>query len=163
VSRDVQPPEHSPDATPDPAADLLAAIREAAPRWFRRIVAEAARNGGVDPSTLDAEIDRLLTVEVPRIVDTVGELLTTDVDEQRTNPLSVFRAAIVAPTALLRDAGVAPPPPDPFAADAFPDDVYQLGPASWADIDPALHEPGLVWGAWKAITVLRRRRDEGLR
>jgi hypothetical protein len=41
--------------------------------------------------------------------------------------------------------------------------VFGLGPASWTDVDPELHEPGITWGAWKAMTVLRRRRDEGLR
>ena len=31
------------------------------------------------------------------------------------------------------------------------------------DVDPALHEPGIVWGAWKAKTILDRRRAEGHR
>ncbi len=51
----------------------------------------------------------------------------------------------------------------PLARDAFarrqdPDDVYDLMPASFADIDPALAEPGLVWGAAKAHVHLARRR-----
>jgi hypothetical protein len=35
--------------------------------------------------------------------------------------------------------------------------VYGLSPATWTDVDPDLHEPGIVWGAWKAKTVLDRR------
>jgi hypothetical protein len=38
-----------------------------------------------------------------------------------------------------------------------------LGPATWSDVHPDLQEPGLAWGAWKAMVVLRRRRDEGRR
>lgn len=151
------------DGVPEPASDLLAAVGLAAPGWFRRITEAAARSGGIDAASLDAAIDQLVADEVPRLLAALSDLLDTDVDEQRTNPLSLFRDAVRAPTALLREAGVAPPAPDAFAATAFPDDVYHLGPATWADIDPALHEPGLVWGAWKAMTVLRRRRDEGLR
>jgi hypothetical protein len=41
--------------------------------------------------------------------------------------------------------------------------VYDLTPASFADVDPALHEPGLVWGAAKAHVHLARRRREGRR
>jgi hypothetical protein len=40
----------------------------------------------------------------------------------------------------------------------FPDDDYDLTPASFADLDPALHEPGLRWGAAKAHVHLRRHR-----
>ena len=48
-----------------------------------------------------------------------------------------------------------PPAPGPSPATSslrrnFPDDVYDLSPATFADVDPALHEPGLVWGAAKA-------------
>ena len=50
-----------------------------------------------------------------------------------------------------------------FEEEAFPDDDYGLTPATWADIDPALHERGLVWGAAKAHVVLSRRRAEGRR
>jgi hypothetical protein len=41
--------------------------------------------------------------------------------------------------------------------------VYDLSPATWGDVDESLQEPGLIWGAWKAKTVLERRRAEGRR
>ena len=50
---------------------------------------------------------------------------------------------------------------DRFAEQTFPDDVYDLVPASFADVDPSLHEPGLLWGAAKAHTVLVRRKGLG--
>ena len=50
---------------------------------------------------------------------------------------------------------------DEFDASINPDDVYSLYPAHWSDIDESLTEPGIVWGAAKAATVLQRRRAEG--
>lgn len=155
MTSDVQPDE--------PPADLLAVARDVVPAWLRRITVAAASADGEPGAELVAAIDAMVDESADRLLADLATLLATDVDEQPTNPLSVLRAGIAAPTALLRAHGVPVPPPDPFAAERFPDDVYRLGPATWADIDPAMHEPGLTWGAWKAMTVLRRRRDEGLR
>ncbi len=91
------------------------------------------------------------------------DLLATDVDQQRTGPLAVLRGAVRFPTAVLVGAGVPAVVRDEFLERAFPGDVYELAVASFADLDPALHEPGLVWGAAKAHVVLARRRQEGLR
>jgi hypothetical protein len=85
-------------------------------------------------------------------------LLALDVDQQRTNPLSVLRGAVAYPAAVLRAAGVPEVVRDPFKEQAFPADVYDLVPATWTDIDPSVHEPGVVWSAWKAGEHLRRRR-----
>lgn len=93
----------------------------------------------------------------------VRALLMADVDEQATGPLALLRGAVRHPTAVLADAGVPPVARDEFAVRAFPEDVYGLAPAAFADVDPALHEPGLVWGAAKAHVVLARRRAEGRR
>lgn len=90
-------------------------------------------------------------------------LLATDVDEQRTGPLAALRDAVRYPTEVLVAAGVPPVRRDEFAERAFPHDVYDLAPASFADVHPDLHELGLVWGAAKAHVVLARRRAEGLR
>ena len=90
----------------------------------------------------------------PQVLAELHDLLHTDVDEQRTNPLSVLRSAVRYPTALLARAGVPRAARDEFAEHAFPDDVYDLAPATWRDVDPSLHEPGIVWGAWKAATVM---------
>ena len=66
-------------------------------------------------------------------------------------------------TDVLASAGARPVARDEFSARHFPDDVYDLTPASFADVDPALHEPGLVWGAAKAHVHLTRRCREGRR
>jgi hypothetical protein len=155
VTRDVQLPE--------PAAELLAVATIVAPSWLTRITRTASSKTDLDHDSFEVELERMVAEESARLVDALEALLGTDVDEQRTNPLSLFRHAVRGPTALLIAHGVPRPPADPFASAHFPDDAYRLGPASWSDVDPTLHDPGLAWGAWKAMTVLRRRRDEGRR
>jgi len=87
------------------------------------------------------------------------QLLAQDVGEQRTNPLSILRGLVRYPTGVLVAAGARPVARDEFAVRNFPDDVYDLSPAAFADVDPALHEPGLLWGAAKAhVHLVRRRR-----
>jgi hypothetical protein len=90
-------------------------------------------------------------------------LLATDVDDQRGNPLQVARELTSYATGVLRDAGVPPVVRDTEAERQFPDDDYDLTPASFADLDPRLAEIGIAWGAAKAHVVLRRRRREGRR
>ena len=90
----------------------------------------------------------------------VAQLLAADIDDQPENPLAVLRRAVSYPTEVLRAAGAAPAERDDFAVDRFPDDVYNLTPASFADIHPDLQALGLAWGAAKAF-VHRRRHLSG--
>lgn len=147
-----------------PAVDLLAAVERAVPGWVQRSVREVARRAGraVDPA-LEAEAQAAGERARAAVAAELGALLNTDVDAQRSNPLTVLRNATRFPTSVLRAAGVPPARRDAVAVRMFPDDVYDLCPAGWADVDPALVEPGVVWGAWKAATVLDRRRREGRR
>jgi hypothetical protein len=69
----------------------------------------------------------------------------------------VLRGAVVYPAAVLRAAGVPEVVRDEFAERAFPDDGYDLSPATWRDLGDEVHEAGLVWGAWKAKQHLDRR------
>ncbi len=148
----------------DPPGDLLAAADGATARWLRTALERAARRGGVAPGELDpAAMADVVARTSATILSDLAALLAQDVDDQRTNPLSIYRSHLAEPTELLRAHSVATPSGDRFAADRFPDDPYQLGPATWSDIGDDLHGPGLVWGAWKAKLVLDRRRDEGKR
>jgi hypothetical protein len=97
------------------------------------------------------------------IVPRLRRLLEADIDDQRTTPLAVIRGAVPHPTGVLRAAGARPVARDDPSRRHFPDDVYDLAPASFADLDPSLREPGLEWGAAKAHVHLRRRRAEGRR
>lgn len=148
----------------EPADQLLGAVALVLEPWLVRCVEQAAtaQLGRAPESLLDAARQRAAQ-DGPAVMERLEALLAADVDEQRTNPLSVLRAAVAGPTAVLAGAGVPPAPRDGFQERAFPDDPYGLSPATWSDVDPTLHEPGLMWGAWKASVVLARRRAEGRR
>jgi hypothetical protein len=141
-------------------AEVLAeAVDRVLAQWVERSVARImmAYQGSVPAEVRAAAADagRAARSEVGA---ELRELLARDIDDQRTNPLAVLRGAVRFPTAALRAAGVPPVVRDDFAERAFPDDIYDLSPATWSDVDETLHEPGLVWGAWKAGEHLRRRR-----
>jgi hypothetical protein len=91
----------------------------------------------------------------------VRRLLMSDIDEQRTTPLALIRQGVKYPTEVLRSAGVPPLGRDRFSVDAFPDDDYDLSPRSFADVDPALAEAGIAWGAAKAFVYRRRHGSPG--
>jgi hypothetical protein len=143
----------------DPHATALAeAVEVALPGWVERSVARvvtawtgAPPAAGVAGAAQDAG---------RRAADEVGAevraLLGADIDEQWTTPLSLLRAAVRYPTEVLAGAGVPPVVRDPFREQLEPADLYDLSPASFADVDPALAEPGMVWGAAKALAHRRR-------
>lgn len=138
---------------------LADGIEAALGPWVERCVARVAdawRPGlAAELADVAAEAGRAATAEVaPR----VRALLLADVADQATGPLAVVRGAVAHPTAVLAAAGVPPLVRDAFAERAFPEDAYDLAPATFADLAPELHEPGLVWGAAKAHVVLARRR-----
>jgi hypothetical protein len=135
------------------ATALADAIVVALPGWVERCV--AGRLPTPDPAAMAAaaEAGRRAAVEVGA---GVRALLALDIDEQRTTPLSLLRAAVRYPTEVLQAAGVPPVDRDPIQARLLPDDPYDLNPARFADVDPALAEPGMMWGAAKALAHRRR-------
>ena len=145
------------------STELLASTDRAVAGWVERCVRDRLMEAG-EPF----EPHRVATAEAGaaariQVRAELSALLELDVDAQRTNPLAVLRRAVAHPTAVLRAAGVVPVARTEFDVRAFPEDVYNLSPATWRDVAEELHEPGLIWGAWKAKTVLDRRRAEGRR
>lgn len=146
------------------AHQLADRVEATLPSWVERSVERVAGQAGV-----------AVTVDLRQAAAEAGEaaaseegsairaLLGRDVDDQPTGPLSLLRSAVRHPTDVLRSAGVRPVARDEVAERLHPNDVYDLSPAAFADVDPALHEPGLMWGAAKAHVVLARRRREGRR
>ena len=132
------------------AKALVEAIETALPGWVERSV--RSRLADPDPEAV-AEAARRAVADVG---GAVRALLQRDIDEQATTPLSLLKGAVRYPTAVLRDAGVPPVDRDEVPARLFPDDVYDLAPVTWADVDPALAEAGLAWGASKAFAHLQR-------
>ena len=143
------------------AAALADAVETALPGWVQRCVRARAADAGIDVDARPALAGA--TAEAARRArDEVGAavraLLGEDLDAQRTTPLALLRGAVSYPTEVLRAAGVPPVARDDFARDRFPGDPYDLTPATWADVDGSLVEPGIAWGAAKALA--HRRRDE---
>jgi hypothetical protein len=149
-----------PDAVFRELSDQLRAeVVDAVPGWVRREVRRIheAWSGGV-PDEVGAAAERA-GKEAAAVADAELEVvLAGDVDEQRTNPLAVLRGLVRFPTAVLNGAGVPPVVRDEFAESRFPADAYDLTPAGFGDVDPALHEMGIAWGAAKAMAHRRRHR-----
>lgn len=147
----------------DPVAALRSALVGAVRPWLVRSVLTVAASQGLDQAAARAAAEDMADEVAPAVLADLDEVLLTDVDSQRTNPLAVLRRHVVGPTAVLDAIGASPVRRDEREEAIHPDDRYALSPATWADVDESLREPGLVWGAWKAATILTRRRSEGLR
>jgi hypothetical protein len=139
--------------------ELVRAVESSLGDWIESCVHRVLREQG---GTIDEQTATLIAaarLEATR--DVVAELravLALDIDEQRTNPLSILRAAVRYPTQVLRTVGAQPIERDAFDEQSFPDDEFALTPAAFADFAPAVHDAGIVWGAAKAHVHLQRRR-----
>jgi len=138
---------------------LIDAVQPVVPRWLERCVVQTSiRQTGACPPPLRGIAASMAADASSEILRRLDALLALDVDAQTTNPLSVLRWGVRFPTDVLAAHSIPPVRRDAFAVRAFPSDHYNLSPATWADVDESLQEPGLIWGAWKAKTILSRRR-----
>lgn len=138
---------------------LLRCADEVVAGWIAGLVrsrAAAAGSGAVGPDRVEAAAVAAGADARAELMPVLSALLHADPEDQAVNPLLLFRAVTGHATAALADLGVSPVDRDEFARDRFPDDVYDLVPATWTDIDPELHAPGLAWGAAKAFVVRAR-------
>ena len=141
------------------SARLLTAVDGVFDAWIARLVSTAMATAGRAEPT--AEQVRTVTEEARNIGMTgLRDLLSVDAEQQRSNPLAVLRSATQPVSRFLEDEGCTPVERDEFSRRSFPDDMFGLAPATWADLDPSLVEPGLEWGAWKAATIIGRRREQ---
>ena len=134
------------------AEGLADGIVAALPGWVARCIAARSVGVAVDDAAVAAAGRRAAAEVGPR----VRSLLAADIDEQRTGPLALVRHAVAYPASVLSAAGVAPVERDADAVRLFPDDAYDLSPASFAELHPDLRGPGLEWGAAKAHVHRRR-------
>lgn len=150
--------ESTPTRTDDEArlAELAEGLADgvvaALPGWVARCIAARSVGVTVDDVVVAAAGRRAAADVGPR----VRRLLAADIDEQRTGPLALVRHAVAYPASVLSAAGVAPVERDADAVRLFPDDAYDLSPASFAELHPDLRGPGLEWGAAKAHVHRRR-------
>ena len=144
------------------ADDLYQAVTRAIPYWITKQVSEIA-SLSIDEtskeftSALDDVAEHTLNVVSRHLL----ALLATDVDAQQSNPLHVLRASTKSATQLLRTFGATPARRDEYEVRAMPDDVFAIGPLTWRDLGEEVHDAGISWGAWKAATILTRRRADG--
>ena len=141
------------------AAGLADQIDAVIDPWVRRSLAAAATAGGV--ALVEADVPAVVDATRAAAMPELRRVLAADVDAGSGSPLAALRSAVGPMTDALRRWGAAAPPRDDFLERQFPGDPFQLGPAAFSDLDPALHEPGLVWGAARAHVHLRRRREAG--
>ena len=138
------------------------AITAALPAWVERCVAQRCDEAGVpEDDQLRAAARRAGAECATEVGRTVTELLTTDPDGQESTPLTLLRKAVAYPTGVLAAAGVPPVERDDFSRRSFPEDPYDLSPATVADVDPSLHDLAMTWGAARAW-VHRRRHGGGV-
>lgn len=133
----------------EPSAIALALHREVAlalPGWVEAHLAPV----GVDAAPVIAMVEAL-------VLEDLRTALLRDVDTPGPNPLAIVRRGVGPVSEALRRAGVEPVRRDPQQTSLFPDDVYDLSPASFADLSAAAGEAAIVWGAARAHTHLSRR------
>lgn len=142
--------------------DLYNAVVAAIPSWVSRRMLEISSHGGVSAGAdFMASVEEVVEETAQQISGDLLALLSTDVDQQRFNPLQVIREANVFANRALDAAGVPVPHRDEFDAQVMPHDTYAFGPLTWRDLSDEVHDAGISWGAWKAATVITRRRAEG--
>ncbi len=153
------PPADVSGSVDDYARTLAEAIMVAIPGWVtgavERVMASRSLAMTAEVTQAAAAAGSLAQAETGAAI---RALLDADIDDQRSTPLTLLRQAVRYPTRVLQDAGVPPVARDRFAERAFPEDVYDLSPASLADVDPALTDLGISWGAAKAFEHKRRHR-----
>lgn len=149
------------DLDPYPRTLALAALAEFEEWLVRRAVAIVGSSNLELDATRRSRISEQAKIAHRALGMTLIELLATDVDAQRKGPLQVIREAATLMNVVLVEVGVPVVVRDEFETRAMPADVFGIGPIAWLDMGDVVHEAGIEWGAWKAASVLQRRRDEG--
>jgi hypothetical protein len=117
-------------------------------------IADPARRAAVVEDAREAA-----TAATTRVVRHLEEQLALDPDEQWATPLQIARTAVREPTAVLRSIGMPEVVRDEHDERSWPDDVYGLGFATFADLgDDDLAPLHLAWGVAKA-TVMKARHE----
>ena len=144
------------------ADDLYQAVTRAIPHWITTQVSEIA-SMSIDETSQEFRSELAGVAEQTHhlVSQDLFSLLVTDVDAQQSNPLHLLRASTSYATQLLQTFGVAPARRDEYEVRAMPNDVFSIGPLTWKDLGEEVHEAGISWGAWKAATILTRRRADG--
>lgn len=160
---DVANPPSDEERLAEIAAALADRVDDVVPGWIERLVLERVHQWqGHVPAQVAAEAAAAGEAAAAEVSPVMRALLAADVDEQAANPLQILRLATGHAHEVLERHGVPAVERDDFSERSFPGDRYDLMPATWADVDPSLHEPGITWGAAKAFVYKARRRVGGV-
>ncbi|HLN40969.1 MAG TPA: hypothetical protein VK215_00845 [Acidimicrobiales bacterium] len=140
----------------DLGAELAARVGAALPGWVLRCVDSRLPAATPDRDAVMARAEVAARRARREVEVELRALLASDVDAQRSTPLSVVRAAVSYPTEVLLAAQVPPVPRDGFVSGRFPHDPYGLNPASLRAVHPDLGEVAIAWGAAKAMAHRQR-------
>lgn len=137
---------------------LVDGVRAAVGPWVMRSVEEVMVAAGFDFGQVAVATAEVAADAAVAVADRVSSLLAAEVAAQSSTPLAILREAVDYPAGVLAAAGVPPVPREAVRSRLFPDDVYDLAPASFAEVDATLGPLGLAWGVAKAAAVRSRRR-----
>ena len=136
--------------------EMYLAVISAVPNWMTDRITSITRSGvGAVPKDMASEMPVVVGRVEHEIERELLQLLVTDVDEQRQNPLHVLRSCVGPATELMQRYLVPMPMRDEFETRSMPHDVYAIGPLTWKDLGEEVHEAGITWGAWKAAAITR--------
>jgi len=125
--------------------------------WLERVASIRVEQGGL---AVDESIRQRISERAGEVSESLGpkvrRILTADVDLAIGSPLALLRDGMQPLNLLLAELGVEAPYRDHVTAEMFPDDTYDLGPGSFADIHPDLQEAAITWGAARAHVHLHR-------
>ncbi|KGA08420.1 MAG: hypothetical protein GM46_7310 [actinobacterium acAcidi] len=142
------------------SARLLEISDRVVPQWVERVLQKHCDEHMISDLKVGDHVSSVVARVGNEVHTNLLNLLSLDVLEQRTNPLAIFRQATRPISDLLKTVGCAPVVRDEFDERSFPDDIFGLCPATWVDIDEMMVEPGIEWGAWKAATVMMRKKKQ---
>lgn len=106
------------------------------PGWAKSLI-DRFTGSSLAPVSDDRRAAIIETVTI-QTLSGLRQLLALDPEQQRTNPLTVFRRATAPITAHLEELNIPPVRRDEFEQRSFPEDIYGLYPATWADISEEL-------------------------
>ena len=134
---------------------IVGGVRTSLPAWVERQVTRILDAWGRlepgDRARVDAEAHAAGRAATDRVCAELDALFAVEPVAQRTAPLEIVRSAYLEPTAVLRDAGIPEVVRDAFDERAWPGDVYDLVPRSFADLgDADLGPLHLAWGLAKS-------------
>jgi hypothetical protein len=142
--------------------DLYLAVINAVPAWITSRVSEIASHScDVRSNEFVSALANVAEKTLQVVSKDLYSLLATDVDAQQSNPLHILRSSTSTAAHMLQGLRVPEAQRDEYEVRAMPDDVFAIGPLTWRDLGEDVHDAGISWGAWKAATILTRRRADG--